>query len=145
MFSRSFEPALIILSLLGVGIGLGGFGWIQVRTDSRLDQRSSVVEGRVIDAATRALSRGGQSSTVVVEYLPVQHDPITRKFDVDGSTYRAALETGKVDVAYLPDDPRVSRVTRFATMPYQVLIGLGGLMVLSGLFCLGIRLRSAAR
>jgi hypothetical protein len=50
---------------------------------------------------------------------------------------KAAQATGKAKVTYLPEDPQVSRVTDFAILPYQILIGLGGVMTLAGLSCLG--------
>jgi hypothetical protein len=71
-----------------------------------------------------------------VEYSPTSHKPITRKFAVNRSTYQTALETRKVIVNYWPDDPQISRVDRFETLPYQLLIGLGGMILNAGLFCL---------
>jgi hypothetical protein len=71
-----------------------------------------------------------------VEYSPTSHKPITRKFAVNRSTYQTALETRKVIVNYWPDDPQISRVDRFETLPYQLLIGLGGMILIAGLFCL---------
>ena len=136
MLVRSFKPLLIISVLAGVGIWLMAFGWSEVNVNQRLDQSSATIEGRVIDANTRELSKGGQSSTLVVEYAPGNQAAITRTFDVDGATYRKALATGRAMVSYLPGDPRVSRVTRFAVMPYQILIGLGAIMLLSGTICL---------
>ena len=62
--------------------------------------------------------------------------PLTRNLSVDQSTYRTALETRKVTVHYLPKDPRISRVTRFATLPFQLLIGLGAAILFTGILYL---------
>lgn len=138
MFPRSSKPLLITASLIGVGLWLIYSGWTAVRTDQRLDQSSAVTSGRVVDGETRALAKGGQSSTLIVEYTPAGHDPITREFDVNGSTHRSGLESGTVDVTYLPEDPQVARVVRFDPLPYWVLVGFGAIVLLAGLFCLGL-------
>jgi hypothetical protein len=138
MVPRFLQPLLITVSLLGVGLWLMISGWTAVRTDQRLDQSSVVTSGRVVDGATRALAKGGQSSTLVVEYTPAGQAPITRKFDVDGSTHRSGLGTGTVEVTYLPEDPQVARVVRFDPLPYWILFGFGALVLLAGLFCLGL-------
>jgi Protein of unknown function (DUF3592) len=137
MWHARLKRMLITITLIAVGTWLLVTGWAAVDSNRRLDMGAVTVEGRVIDTATEKLSKGGQSSTVTVEYLPGKPPAITRKIDVSGSDYRAALETGKVQVSYLPDDPEVSRVTRFAIFPFQFLAGLGGLILFSGLFCLG--------
>lgn len=137
MWRARFKQMLVTVTLIGVGAWLLITGWTAVEANRRLDRQAVTVEGRVIDAATEKLSKGGQSSSVTVEYLPGKPPAITRKIDVSGSDYRAALESGTVQVSYLPDDPKVSRITRFAIFPFQFLAGLGGLILLSGLFCLG--------
>lgn len=146
MSLQTLRPFLVIASLTGVGGSLLAFGLNGARTHQLLDQGAASVEGTVIDASTRALAKGGQSSTLVVEYTPENRKPVTRKFDVDGDAYRAALESGKASVTYLPDRPEISRVTRFAILPFQILAGFGGLMLLAGLFCLwhALRLRQKA-
>lgn len=136
MWQQQFKAILIITFLLGVGIWLLSFGWTHVQTDHRLEKSSAEVDARVISSSSRRLSKGGQSFTLVVEYAPQNHGPITKEFDVDGSDYTVAQETGKARVTYLPEDPQVSRVTKFAVLPFQILIGLGGIMILSGFFCL---------
>jgi hypothetical protein len=132
---------LVIVILTGAGGSLLAFGLHRARTWRLLDRNAAVAEGIVIDASTRSLAKGGQSSTLVVEYAPQNHKPITRNFDVDGDTYRASMESGKASVTYLPDQPEISRVTRFAILPIQILAGLGGLMLLAGLICLGHAIR----
>ena len=136
MLPQQFKVILIITFLLGVGIWLLSFGWTHVQTDQRLEKSSAEVDGRVISSSSHRLSKGGHSFTLVVEYTPQNHGPITKGFDVDGSDYTAAQETGKARVTYQPEDPQVSRVTKFAVLPFQILIGLGGIMILSGFFCL---------
>jgi Protein of unknown function (DUF3592) len=133
---QKFKAVLITATLLGIGIGLMGFGWNMVRTDGLLDQNSAATEGRVIDSSVYTGSRGGEWPSLVVEYTPTAHAPITRKFAVNQSTYQTALETRKVVVNYWPDDPRIGRVNRFETLPFQLLIGLGAMILLAGLFCL---------
>jgi hypothetical protein len=144
MLVRYFKPLLIISVLAGVGIWLMAFGWNEVDVNQRLDQSTATIEGRVIDANTRELSKGGQSSTLVVEYAPGNQAAITKTFDVDGATYRKGLASGRAMVSYLPEDPRVSRVTRFAVMPYKILIGLGAVMMFSGAICLWFLMRRRA-
>lgn len=138
MFPRFLKPLLITASLIGAGLWLMISGWTAVRTNQRLDQSSAVTSGRVVDAATRALSKGGQSSTLTVEYTPAGHAPVTREFDVDGRAYRSGVETGSVQVTYLPADPRVARVVRFDPLPYWFLVGFGAIVLIAGLFCLGL-------
>ena len=122
--------------LMGCGLFLSYFGWNHLHTIQRLEQNPAVIEGRVVSKARRALSGGGQSSTLVVEYLPAAHPGVTKEFDVDGSAYRAAVATGKAMVTYLPEDPEISLITKFAVLPYQILLGLGLFMMLAGLFCI---------
>jgi hypothetical protein len=132
----NFQQLLCITFLLFAGIYLMTFGWTRLKDDRQLDKRSAVIEGRVIDGYVSKGMRGGQWSHLVVEYQPVNHAPIKRKFDVDGETYRAALDTRKATVTYLPEDPRVSRMTRFAPLPYQILIWFGGFIIVGGLICI---------
>jgi hypothetical protein len=136
MDPQRFKAVLITAALVGLGIGLMVFGWKMVRTDGLLDQNSAAIEGRVIDSSVYTGSRGGEWPSLVVEYSPPEHEPITRKFPVGQSTYRAALETRTAMVRYWPDDPRISRVDRFETLPYQLAIGLGGMILFAGLLCL---------
>lgn len=136
MSRRLLEPLLCVSVLLGLGIGLLAFGWSYLRTDFQLDKKSATVEGRVIDGSTRQLSsKGGQSSILVVEYLPANHAAIIREFDVDSTTYKSCLETGKATVTYFPEEPQISRVTRFDSLPYQILMVLGGIMIVAGMIC----------
>ncbi len=145
MWQHHFKAILISTFLLGVGIGLLSFGLMHVQTDQRLAKSSEVIEGRVISSTSRPLSKGGQSLTLVVEYVPKNHVAITKEFDVDSGDYKSAQATGKAKVTYLPEDPQVSRVTHFAALPFQILIGLGGLMTLAGLFCFVHALKTLAR
>jgi len=55
---------------------------------------------------------------------------------VDGGDFTTAQETGKAKVTYVPEEPQISRVTDFAALPFQVLLVLGGLMLLGGAVCL---------
>lgn len=132
---QKFKAVLITTTLLGMGIGLMIFGWSRVRTDRLLDQSSAATEGRVVDSWVYTGSRGGEWPTIVVEYSPPAHEPITRNFNVDKSTYKTALETHKAMVNYWPEDPRISRVIRYETLPYQLVIGLGGIVLFAGLIC----------
>lgn len=145
MFFQHTKPVLITATLIGIGIWLLGFGWTRVRADRLLDQRSATTEGRVTDGWISTGSRGGKWSTLVVEYVPPLHAPITRNFDVNATTYETGLATRKVTVTYLPEDPRISRVTRFETLPFQLLIGLGAAILLSGFFCLWHFLKSLSK
>jgi len=133
---KTFKAVLIIVTLIGMGIGLIIFGWNRVRTDRLLDQDSDTTEGKVIDSWVHTGSRGGEWPTIVVEYSPAGSQPITRNFDVNQSTYQTALDTRKVTVHFWPDDPKISRVVRFETLPFQILIGLGGFILFAGLVCL---------
>jgi hypothetical protein len=145
MRPKSLRPILIIGFLTVVGAWLMMTGWNAVHENESLDQRAAIVEGTVIEAETRALAKGGQSSTLVVEFTPQNHKPITRKFDVDGDTYRASLESGKASVTHLPENPEISRVTRFAILPFQILVGLGAFMLVAALACLFHALRKNKR
>lgn len=133
MDPRNFKAWLVIITLIGMGAGLTAYSWNRVRTDRLLDRSSAATEGRVVDSWVYTGSRGGKWPTLVVEYAPPAHEPLTRDFSVDSSTYRSALETGKVTVHHLPEDPRISRVTRFETLPFQILIGVGGAILFAGI------------
>ena len=133
---QKFKAVLIITTLLGMGVGLTAYGWNRVRTDRLLDRSSAATEGRVVDSWVHTGSRGGEWPTLVVEYSPAAHEPLTRNFSVDSSSYRTAMETREVTVHYLPEDPRISRLTRFETLPFQLLIGLGGVILFAGIVCL---------
>ena len=108
---------LIVIALIGVGTWLLVTGWLAMDHGRRLDEGAATTEGMVIETFTEELSKGGQSSTVTVEFIPGKPPAIIRKIYVDGADYRAARESGKAQVSYLPDDPQVSRITRFATFP----------------------------
>jgi len=136
MWQQQTKFILIVSSLLGMGGWVTHFGWTRVQEDQRLVQSSAVTEGRVVSSASRALAKGGQSLTVVAEYVPKGHAAITKEFDVDSGDYKSAQATGRVTVTYAPEEPQISRVTKFAVLPFQFLIGLGGFMLLGGLFCL---------
>jgi hypothetical protein len=145
MSHHGFKAFLCITFLLLVGIYLMASGWTRLKTDHQLDQRSAVIEGRVIDGYVSKGMRGGQWSHLVVEYHPPDHAPITRKFDVDGATYRAALDTRKATVTYLPEDPKVSRMTEFAPLPFKILVWLGGIMIVCGLISIWHFMKNRAK
>jgi hypothetical protein len=145
MWQQNFKAILATTFLIGVGIWLLSFGWTQVQTAQKLEQSSAVVEGRVISSSTTKGSRGGQYYALVVEYKPADYPVITKNFDVGSSDYRTAKETGTARVTYLPENPQVSRVTDFEILPFQILLGLGGLMTLAGLFCLAHLLMNRAK
>jgi len=133
---RNLELLLCLSTVLILGIGLMAFGWSRARTDVRLDQRNAIIEGKVMDGSISTGMRGGQWSQLEVEYQPANHSPVRRRFDVDSRTYKAGLDNRKVTVTYLPEDPQISRVTRFSPLPYQILIWVGGIMGLGGLIAL---------
>ena len=145
MWQQNFKAILTTTFLIGVGVWLLFFGWTQVQTAQKLEQSSAVVEGRVLSSSTKKGSRGGQYYALVVEYKPADDPAIRKEFDVGGSDYQTAKETGKARVTYLPEDPQVSRVTDFEILPFQILLGLGGLMTLAGLFCLAHLLMKRAK
>jgi hypothetical protein len=145
MSSRGLQALLCISFLLIAGIYMMASGWTRLKTDLQLDQRSAVIEGRVIEGYISKGMRGGQWSHLVVEYQPENHAPITRKFDVDGATYKAALDTRKATITYLPEDPQVSRMTRFAPLPFKILIWLGGIMIAGGLICIWHFMKNRAK
>lgn len=128
--------ALVITCLIGGGLWLLASGGAHVLAEQKLRQSSAVVEGRVLGAASHTLSKGGQALELDVEYTPPGHPAITRTFDVDSAGYKAALASGRALVTYCPQAPEVSRVTHFSILPFQLLIGLGCLMLASGLVCL---------
>jgi hypothetical protein len=136
MWQTRFKAILVTAVLLGVGPWLFLFSWNHLQDASRLDQSAAVVEGHVIRSSSERLSKGGHSYTLVVEYIPANHAPITKEFDVDGGDFTTARETGKAKVTYVPEEPEISRVTHFAALPFQVLLALGGLMMLGGAGCL---------
>jgi len=127
-----------------IGVGLSLFGWSRLKNDLQLDQRNAVIEGKVINGYVTTGMRGGKWSHLVVEYQPPNHEPIRRKFDVDSTTYSSGLETRKTTVIYYPEDPQISRVTKFADLPYKILVWLGGAIALAGVIGLGCILRGVA-
>jgi len=141
MSDKPAQPVLVVVFLLGAGLWLLNDGWREEWAAERLDQSAAVVEGRVVSGHSQALSKGGQASSLVVAYTPANHATITKTFDVDGETYRAAQVSGAVQVRYLPEEPQISRVTKWAQFPFQLLVGLGGLMLLGGIAVLGWALK----
>jgi hypothetical protein len=137
--------AILAAVLIGVGLWVLSFNWTHVHTSQQLAKSAAVIDGRVISNSRQQLSKGGQSLTLVVEYTPDNHPPIIKEFAVDGDAYTLALATGTAKVTYLPRDPRISRVTEFASLPFQIGIGLGGLMLLSGLYCLWHLLKTGTK
>lgn len=144
MTPQHFVPKLVTSALIGVGFWLVYFSWGHISTSNRLERDSAVTEGRVLSSATRRTGSRGQSYTLVVEYTPAGHSPMSRTFDVDGSAFTSATTTGTVPVVYLPGDPTIARVTDFAVLPFQLLLGFAVMVLLSGLFLLG-RLLMAGR
>jgi len=110
MWHKHISAALAVSFLIGGGIWLLIFAWSELQTARRLEKSSAVVEGRVISSSTQKLSKGGQYSTLVVEYTPAGHPPVTRKFAVNSDDYTAAQSTGKARVTYAPEAPQISRV-----------------------------------
>jgi len=135
MTQTRWAAYLVIAFLVGGGAYLSWSGAVPLHTYARLAQHEAVAEGRVVGKATRALSRGGQSSVLVVEYEAPGQPTRTKVFDVDGATYRAAVASGKARVRYHPEDPSISLITKFAALPFQILVGFGVLMILAGGFC----------
>jgi hypothetical protein len=134
--NQQLKINLIVSALVSVGFYLACSGWYALETARLLKENSATTEGRLISSSSRALSaKGGQSSQLVLEYKPENFPALTKEFDVDGDDYRKALSTRKATVTYLRQNPQVSRVTEFASMPYQILTALGACMILAGLFC----------
>jgi len=44
-----------------------------------------------------------------------------------------------VKVTYVPEEPQISRVTKWAPFPFQLIMGLGGLMLLGGIVVLALK------
>lgn len=138
------KALLITCLLLGGGLWLSAYAWMEVRISRRLDERGVAVEGRVVSQRTQTLSKGGQAFYVTVEYAPGV-PAITAEFPVDGSDYKTAATTGKAKVTCLPEEPRTARVTHFAILPFQLLLGLGALITLAGLVCAVMMLKSGPK
>ena len=141
-FLSKLMPWIVTGFLVGAGSWILAWSWDQVSIHRALEHGAASIEGRVIDRSSRELQKGGQSWTLLVEYAPPGGRSLTKEFDVDGATYREATADGTVQVTYLPTDPEVARVTRFAILPFQALIGLGALMLAAGLFCFAHTLRA---
>lgn len=145
LWKEKILKTVITVVLFGGGLWLLASSGSAVMVEQKLQQSSAVVEGRVIDGSTQRLSKGGQSLKLAVEYLPAGHAPITRTFDVDTGDYKAAMASRKTLVTYHPADPEVSRVTRFAMLPYLASLALGAFMVVAGFICLGSDVTTSRR
>lgn len=139
MWRTNFRISLIATFLLGGGAVLVTVSWNHLLTHHRIDEKSEQTDGRVLDSSSSPLSKGGQTFTLCVEYQPRGHSAITKTFEVTSEEYKAATATGKTRVAYWPDDPQISRVSKFAILPFKVLTGLGAVMLVSGVMCLRLR------
>lgn len=139
------KALLITCILLGGGLWLSAYAWMEVRTARRLDEGGVAVEGRVVNQRTQALSKGGQAFYVTVEYEAPGVPAITTELPVDGSDYKTAASIGKTKVTYLPEEPRTARLTKFAILPFQLLLGLGALITLAGLVCAVMMLKSGRK
>jgi hypothetical protein len=138
-----FKQWLIVAFLVTDGIGLAAFGWSRLSSVEELAGRGVATTGKVIDHASSQYSKRSPSYSLTVEFLPTNSAKLTKTLEVDGTTYRSAVNDGSVKVRYLPDNPSRCAAGQMATLPYRVLLvfGLGILGV--GLLLLGWILRRA--
>ncbi len=139
------KVVIIVLFLLGVGGWLAFFGWTNTWTLTTLARRGVVAEARVIDHAAGHYSRRSSSYSLTIEFTPAGRATLTKKLAVDGGDYHPAVESGRAQVRYLPDNPGVCAVGNPAVLPYQVIAVLGSGIFLAGLLVLWLVRRAAPR
>jgi hypothetical protein len=124
---------LAILGLLGIGGWLAAHGWTELRSAQRLSREGRPTEGKVLDHSTSYRYKRGTRYHLTVEYVPENHAAILKRFTVESGVYHRSVESGTVQVRYLPENPEVSFAGDQVSVSYSTpLIGAG--MFLSGLY-----------
>lgn len=141
--SNRIKGGLVSAFLLLVGVSLAGFGGMKTHLLQRLRREGVVAEGTVLEHTQGQYSRRSSHYSLTVEFTPVQGRPLRKTLDVDGWTYRSAVETGRVPVRYLASDPQNCSFGDPALLPYQVVGMLGGAMFLLSPLCWWLTRREA--
>ncbi|MBL9171246.1 MAG: DUF3592 domain-containing protein [Verrucomicrobiales bacterium] len=128
--ATNIKAALTGCFLLLVGGGLAFYGLSYTMLISALAREGVVAEAKVLGHEQGQYSRRSSHYSLTVEFTPAQGPVVTKTLDVDGSTYRPAVETGRVQMRYLPNDPERCMAGDMAILPFQIIGGLGCVMVL---------------
>ena len=129
--------------LLVVGVWLGA----GVMAQKKLDREGLTVEGMVFSktrSTSSTSSRGVPGSTtsyhVSYRFTTPTGETVRGSAKVDRGTWEQLAERGSVEVTYLPQSPKVSRIRGLAdeTLVFLLFAGLGGLATLAGAVTLGI-------
>jgi hypothetical protein len=123
--------------LLGVGGFLAFSGWSHLALHRALDREGGVTTGRIVAHSSESYSRRSSNLKLTVAFTPANHPPVTKTLSVDGATYSTAVKLGEVKVRYLPDQPERCLAGDVALLPYQVILALGGVLVLAAVLLLG--------
>lgn len=115
------------------GRWLAFFGLSNAITLRRLARDGVATEARVIAHAHGQYSRRSSSYRLTIEFTPSGRAALTKTLDVDGNDYRPAVESGRVQVRYLPNDPETCTAGDMAVLPFQIVGAFG-----SGVFVLGL-------
>jgi hypothetical protein len=116
--------------LLLAGGGLAIYGLSYTTLLSALAREGIVAEAKVLGHVQGQYSRRSSHYSLTVEFTPAQGSPVTKTLDVDGSTYRPAVETGRVQMRYLPSNPQRCMAGEMEILPFQIIGGLGCVMIL---------------
>lgn len=138
MVKNLIGQTLTLLFLTGVGTWLALYGWVEATTYRKLLDHGVPVQARVLEHSNDSYSRRSKSYSLKVEYTLPNQPPVARTFAVDGTAYHNAVETGTTTVRYLRSDPEVCRVGMPAILPYQILCGLGTMMLVAAGVVLGL-------
>lgn len=128
--ATTIKTALTGCFLLLAGGGLAFYGLSYTMLLSALAREGVVTEAKVLGHVQGQYSRRSSHYSLTVEFTPAQGALVTKTLDVDGSTYRLAVETGRVQMRYLPHDPERCMAGSMAILPFQIIGVLGCAMIL---------------
>lgn len=103
---------LYVLLALGIPLIYGNVMMIrQVAQSRQLAQHGQVIEAQVIKTGTAPGPRSLGRNYGVEYLLPISADASGQRHhaDVTQNTYQRAVDFGKIEVRYLPDQPNVQR------------------------------------
>jgi|GEM_PF-2355006 len=126
-------PTLLMALLIGGGLWITFIGWDQTTTLQQLDNGGAQVEGTVLGSRSSHPQARTRWWDLDVEYTPTNHPPIKETFGVSGSTFRKAVDSQKVTVFYVPENPRRATVDHHQILPFRILIGVGLFILSAGL------------
>jgi hypothetical protein len=124
---KALKRLIAILGAAIVGIVLLVFGVKEYFQTKALQSKGKATEAQVTDSEERSGRRGRRRYYLTVSFRTEAGQNVTSAEQVSRSTYDQGTSTRKINVTYLPDDPKVCRVGDVSTNWLNM--GLGVFMV----------------